>query len=195
MLPTDLMEKVEKNLSHKRYLHSLGVAYTAASLAMAHKLDADQAFLAGLLHDCAKELSVDKTLKYCKEHNIVLSEEYKSCFGVVHGLTGSFMAREKYKICDEQVLSAIRYHVSGKPDMTSLEEMIFIADYIEPSRKFSSEEFDLMRKAAFSNLRLGVYLVSESICSYLLNSGNKVVSEIVETRDFYKEYCRNAGLI
>ena len=187
MLPKELMKKLEKNLSGKRYYHSLGVAYVSASLAMCHHADVDKAFTAGLLHDCSKELSEKETFAYCEKHGIPLSEKERLNPAVLHGLTGYYYASEEYGISDEEILTAIRYHVSGCPKMTLLQMIVFIADYIEPGRKLSGEGYDRIREEAFKNPEKACYLISEAVLNHLTETKAVIVDDIIHTRDYYKE--------
>ena len=130
-----LSGQLSEELDKKRYAHTLGVAYTAVSLAMAHGTDMYNAYLAGLLHDNAKCISSEKKRKLCKKYDIVLNEAEDKNPDLLHAKLGAIRAREKYHVEDRAVLEAIKYHTTGKPAMTELEKIIYIADYIEPNRK------------------------------------------------------------
>lgn len=129
-----LYEKIEKNLKHHRFIHSVGVAGTAASLAMKYGEDVFKAQIAGILHDCAKSYSDDELVKMCKKHEITVSDFEKEHGFLLHAKYGAYLARNKYGIEDEDILNAIKWHTTGREDMSVLEKIIFISDYIEPSR-------------------------------------------------------------
>ena len=121
-------KKLKKYLDKDRYRHTLGVMYTAAALAMAHDHDMEQAQMAGLLHDCAKCIPNKKKLKICKKQNIRISSAEKSSPFLLHAKLGAYIAKEKYQIEDEEILSAIRWHTTGKEAMSELEKIVYIAD-------------------------------------------------------------------
>ena len=101
-----IADKLRHTLKHRRFVHSIGVAYTAASLAMCHDPHlADKSFRAGLLHDCAKFMDTDATIDYCREHDIKLSEYEEATPSLIHAKTGVFIARHEY---DEHVLVRTR---------------------------------------------------------------------------------------
>ena len=126
---------MKKSLDHKRYEHTIGVEYTAAALAMRYEECVKNAQLAGLLHDCAKCMSDTKRLSICKKYNISINEvEHRNPF-LLHAKVGSFLAMEKYHVEDKDVINAILNHTTGRPRMSLLEKIIFVADYIEPGRK------------------------------------------------------------
>ena len=148
---------LKKHLTKDRYQHTLGVAYTAASLAMKHNSDTSnanlvkRAYLAGLLHDCAKCMSDERKLRICDKNGISCSDIELQHPYLLHGKVGAHIARKKFKIKDEDILQAITWHTTGRPNMSLLEKIIFIADYIEPSRK-PVPELDLIRRLAFEDL-------------------------------------------
>ena len=121
-----IRKAMDKELNEKRYEHTLSVAYTAASLAMVHGEDPDDAFLAGMLHDCAKNLSAGKLVEICKKNNLSVSKiEEKNPKALLHAKAGSYLAKKKYGISQENILRAIRYHTTGRPGMSTLEKIIY----------------------------------------------------------------------
>ena len=159
-------KKLKKYLDKDRYRHTLGVMYTAAALAMAHDDDMEQAQMAGLLHDCAKCIPNKKKLKICKKQNIRISSVEKSNPFLLHAKLGAYIAKEKYQIEDEEILSAIRWHTTGKEAMSELEKIVYIADYIEPGRN-KAPRLAWIRKVAFEDLDEGMYYILKDSLSYL----------------------------
>ena len=139
----NLVSSYRKNLEMKldpmRYEHSLSVSYTCMSLAMRYGYDMEKAELAGLLHDCGKRYSDDIILKKCKKHGIAFTPEEEEAPAVLHANYGAWLAEHKYGLQDEEILSAILYHTTGRPAMTTLEKIVYIADYIEPRRHKASD--------------------------------------------------------
>ncbi len=180
-----LQYKIEKVLEKKRYEHTLGVAYTASSLAFVHGEDSNRAIVAGLLHDCAKCLSHKKRLSVCNKNNIPVTETEFSNPVLLHAKVGAFYAKDKYGVDDEEILNAILYHTTGKPDMSTLEKIIYVADYIEPCRKKLPRLSDI-RKMAFIDLDMTIFMILENSLSYL-NKGESVIDKKTEeTYEFYK---------
>lgn len=128
-----MLYKLKKALDSQRYEHTLGVCETARQMAKCFGEDEEQAALAGLLHDCAKCLPLDKMVKAARDEKPdAVMRESKA---LMHSLAGMCMAREHYGVEDEAVLSAIRWHTTGRAGMTKLEKIIYLADMIEPTRK------------------------------------------------------------
>ena len=117
-----------------RYEHTLGVSYTAMALAMRYGQDLDQAELAGLLHDCAKYFNDEEIIKKCRKHGIEVSEAELRAPAVLHAKYGAWLAKNRYGVSDPEILSAIRWHTTGRANMTTLDKIIYVADYIEPRR-------------------------------------------------------------
>lgn len=148
---------LKKHLTKERYQHTLGVAHTAVAMAMRYNPDTSNAeFIkraetAGLLHDCAKCMDNDKKIKICEKNNIPCSDFEISHPYLLHGKVGAYIAKNKFDILDEDILQAITWHTTGRPEMSLLEKIIFIADYIEPSRN-PIPELDVIRQLAFVDI-------------------------------------------
>ena len=127
-----LQKHMKEELSADRFEHTLGVMYTAESLAMRYGADMTKAAVAGLLHDCAKCIPNSQKLKMCKKHDIEITEMEEQNPSLLHAKLGAYMAKKAYGVEDEEILSAIRWHTTGKPDMSLLDIIIYMADYIEP---------------------------------------------------------------
>jgi len=134
------MEEIIKGLlSEKRFLHSIGVANLAKELAKRQGADEDKAYLAGLIHDIAKEKSSEELLEYCKEQNISIDEVEKQNPFLLHAPVGAIVIHD-YGIFDEDIENAVRYHTVGRGGMSILEKIIYFADMIEPSRNYDGVE-------------------------------------------------------
>lgn len=182
---TRIRKSMEKKLDPKRYEHTLGVAYTAASLAMRYGADMNNALVAGLLHDCAKCMTNEKKLSICEKHNIAVTRaEEKNPF-LLHAKVGSFLAMKKYGVTDKDVINAILNHTTGRPDMSLLEKIIWIADYIEPGRK-SAPNLEEIRRMAFIDLDQALLMALEDTLNYLDKGKMEVDSMTQKTYDFYK---------
>lgn len=147
-------EILKKRLSVKRYTHSVGVANTAAKLAGMFNGDIERAYLAGLLHDYAREVPNAELLELAMAHNLSSDAVDLLQPNLLHGPVGAWMLKEQGILDDEAILDAIRWHTTGHPDMTQLARIIYIADYIEPNRDFPG--VDLLRQLTYQDLDLGV---------------------------------------
>ena len=180
-----LRKKVKDVMTKARYEHTLGVEFTAASLAMRYEIDIDKAEIAGLLHDCAKCIDDEDKFDDCKKYKIELTDVEKRNPFLVHSKLGAVYANKLYGIDDEEIISAIRFHTTGKPDMTMLEKIIFIADYIEPGRD-KAPNLQEIRKMSFVDIDEAMYMILKDTLEYL-ESGEGEKDELTkETFLFYK---------
>ena len=181
-----IRKAMEKTLSEKRYEHTLGVAYTAVALAMRYDVSLEDAELAGLLHDCAKETEDDKALVFCEKHHIWMSETEKANPSLLHAKLDSFIAMNTYHIEDQDIINAILNHTTGRPDMSRLEKIIFVADYIEPGRN-KAKNLNEIRKLAFIDLDAALLKILSDTLEYL-NQKEKTIDPMTEkTYQFYLE--------
>ena len=164
---------------------SLGVEYTAAALAMRYGEDLMKAQTAGLLHDCAKCMSNEKRLSICEKHNISVNKiERKNPF-LLHAKVGSYIAMQKFHVHDSDTVNAILNHTTGRPDMSLLEKIIYVADYIEPGRK-QAPNLTEIRKLAFTDIDEALYRILEDTLVYLRTVEGDVDPMTQKTYDFYK---------
>lgn len=180
-----LRKAMAKALEEKRYEHTLGVAYTAAALAMCYGQDVYQAQVAGLLHDCAKNYTNEKRINICKKNGIPMNDaEQKNPF-LLHAKVGSFLAREKYGVKDKEILDAITYHTTGRPCMSTLDKIIYIADYIEPGRR-QAPGLPEVRQLAFTSLDDCLFRILKDTLDYLHASKMEIDMSTQQTYDYYK---------
>ncbi len=177
---------MEKTLDSKRYEHTLGVEYTAAALAMRYGASIKNAQLAGLLHDCAKCMSDDKRLSICEKHNISISEYERRNPSLLHAKVGSFLAMEEYDVTDLDVIHAILNHTTGRPGMTLLEKIVFVADYIEPGRDKAANLSEI-RQLAFVDLDAAMLRILKDTLNYLETTGDEMDPMTRKTYDYYCE--------
>ena len=112
----EIQKRLKKELDKNRYEHTLGVMYTAGSLAMAYGYDYEKAMIAGLLHDCAKCLPTEKKISLCEKNDILISKVERENPGLLHAKAGMVLAEEAYGVKDPQILHAIKVHTTGAPD-------------------------------------------------------------------------------
>ncbi len=178
-------KKLQKKLDKERYEHTIGVMYTASALAMCHNANVEQALLAGLLHDCAKCIPNDKKIKLCRKYRLEVSDVERSNPSLLHAKLGAYLARKKYHVEDYEVLCAIKSHTTGKPAMTLLEKIIYIADYIEPGRG-ELPNMPEVRRLAFHNIDECLYRMLEDTLKYLKNRKLPIDEMTEKTYHYYK---------
>ena len=181
-----IRKSMEKELDAKRYEHTLGVAYTAAALAMCNDVDLIKAETAGLLHDCAKCFSDDKKISVCRKNNMEINSVESRNPYLLHAKAGYCIAKNKFDIEDQDILNAILNHTTGRPGMSTLEKIIYIADYIEPSRK-QAPNLSEVRKLAFQNLNQALLKILTDILSYLESGGGEIDPLTKEPYDYYAD--------
>lgn len=180
-------EKLNNTLDEERYRHTLGVSYTAAAIAMAHGYDVQKARLAGILHDCAKSVPKEERIPMCEEYGIPVSACEKENTGLLHSKLGTVVAKRDYGIEDEEILGSIRWHTTGKPDMSVLEQIIYIADYIEPNRDAEIEIPDDVRKSAYTDLDRCCAMIMKRIVEYLGRSSKTMDDMTVKAFEYYRD--------
>ena len=183
---TDSSKRRSKMRKKGRFEHTVGVMYTAASLAMRYGADVGQAMAAGLLHDCGKFCPAKEQIKLCKKHGISLTESEIEMPALIHAKLGAYLARHEYGAKDKEILSAIVYHTTGRPDMTMLEKIIYIADYIEPNRK-EIPGLSEVRYLAFTDIDQAVCRSAGATTRYLESGGKSVDPMTIKTYNFYKK--------
>ena len=179
-------EYLRNNLNAHRYKHTMGVKYTAQCLAMAFGSDIETAGMAGMLHDIAKYMTEDELLKYCSERDMEISGSEYTSPHLLHAKAGEHMAKHLFGIEDPDILNAVRYHTTGRPDMSLLEKIIFTADYIEPSR-YKAVNLLTIRHAAFHDLDEAVFMILKDTLDYLSKNTDNIDSNTVAAYEFYKK--------
>lgn len=143
-----MKNKLKTFLTQTRYIHSINVSECAKKMAKIYDVDEEKAYIASILHDCAKCLNHEQMAYYLNKYNIELDEYEKDNRALSHAIVGSYIARYEFNIKDNEILNAIKYHTTGKEDMTMLEKVIYMADLIEEDRSFEGvdELRDLVNK-------------------------------------------------
>ena len=179
-----MVARLKGKINDRRLEHSYGVEYTAACLAMVHGADVEKARLAGLLHDCAKGLPTKDKLEKARKHGLPISKYEEKNPDMLHAKLGAFYARYKYDVTDEEILDAICYHTTGRPNMSLLDKIIFVADYIEPNRRMLPE-MEQIRKEAFLDLDQCVIHILKNTLDYLHNTTLEMDYMTQKTYDYY----------
>ncbi len=169
-------------LSDKRFNHSIRVAKQTVILAKRFGADAYKAELAGLLHDCAKGLSIEDALKRADNFGIILDDDTRGSPGTIHGIIGEMLAKSEYNIKDREILDAIRYHTTGRRNMSLLEKIVFIADYTEPCRDFPG--VDDVREILKKDINRAVQRALERNIISLIERNMHIHPDTIEARNY-----------
>ena len=168
-------------LKPKRMPHVLGTEQEAVRLARRYGADETKARIAALLHDCTKKLDLEEQLSLCKRYGITLDALEQKALKLLHSKTGAAIARSVFGVEDD-VCDAIFYHTTGKPDMTLLEKIIYLADYIEPTRDFPGVEE--LRKTVYEDLDRGLLLGLNMTIDEMEEMGSPVHHMTRDARDY-----------
>ena len=177
---------IKKELSEKRYNHSLGVMKKAEELAEIYNIDVNKAKLIGLAHDIGKEMSREEKLQYVKENNIKIDNIEEINVGLLHGKIGADICKKKYGFTKD-MQEAIIYHTTGNENMDILAKVIFVADKIEDSRKYKDEEkmqdLEMVRKIAIEDIDKAVLYLIDSSIEFTLQKKELIHPDSISTRN------------
>lgn len=179
-----IQEKLQDYLDKDRFVHTQGVMYTSAALAMRYGCDVKKAQIAGLLHDCAKSIPNQKKTKICEKNQIPISDAEKKNPFLLHAKVGAYIAKKKYSIQDRDILNAIAFHTTGRPNMSLLEKIVYIADYIEPWR-FKAANLADCRRMAFLDIDKALYVILRDTLAYLETTKDPLDALTKEAFDYY----------
>lgn len=187
METNEIRKQLKKVLDKGRYEHTKGVMYTAASLAMAYEYSIEDAMLAGLLHDCAKCIPNDEKIALCKKNDIAITAiEYESPY-LLHAKLGAFLAETEYGVKNPEILHAIKVHTTGETDMSLLDKIVYIADYIEPGRD-KAPNLSYVRKLAFHDLDACMAQILDDTLKYNRMRGNSIDATTQIAYEYYKHF-------
>lgn len=178
----NIHDKLKAMLSEKRYRHSLGVQKTAVELCRKYDVDAEKASIAGLVHDCAKKFDDEKLIRIYENLGMKMNIVYEKQPQLLHGPVGAYVAEKEFLITDREILHAIQYHTTGCENMSMLDKIIYIADYIEPGRDFPG--VDDIRSAAYRDINEGLLLAFDSTIRYVLQRRQFIDLNTINARNY-----------
>ena len=172
MTNEEILAILKRDLKPGRYQHTLAVAETAKRLSARYGILPERAYLAGVLHDCAKSMTLADMVRLSDEMGVNADEFEKNNDAIMHAPAGAARAEKEFGIRDREILSAIRWHTIGGPGLTALEKLIYVSDYIEPNRR-PFEGLEEARRLAETNLDEAARKCAELSMKYVLESGRK----------------------
>ncbi len=182
-----IIKKLQKALSQRRFIHTRGVAEESVRLARVHGADEKKAYIAGLLHDCAKDIPNKEKTELCKKYGVEIDKVLAEQPDLLHQFLGAELAKNLYGIADKEILDAIRYHTTGRPDMGVLEKIVYLADFFEPSRRFY-EGRDEIKALAYKDLDKAVAFSLKHTIDYNENKKRLIHPLGKSAFEFYKKY-------
>lgn len=174
---------LEKNVSEHRLQHILGVEQMSIQLATYHKVCPEKAAIAGLMHDLAKFFKPTELLKRSQQNGIEIDEICRSHPHLLHADVSAIIAQEQFGVTDPDILTAIRNHTLGSPEMDRLSCILFVADALEPNRG-NTPELTAMRQVAWQDLYKSVHQTCDYSLKYLLNSSSVIHPRTILTRNW-----------
>lgn len=174
--------RLERLLSKERLSHSLGVSSEAVRLAVHYGADVEMAELAGLVHDCVKEFDFGEMIDLCARYGVCLDDVTKEEKKLIHANLGAEYAKKEFGIDDEQIYDAIKYHTTAKADMPLLTKIIYVADYIEPNRKFDG--VDELRRLAYIDLDAAILEGLDFTIKKLMGNRKMLHPETINARNY-----------
>ena len=173
---------LKQNLSEKRFDHTLGVAKTAESLAKRWGEDPSKAFLAGLIHDCAKEIARDKAISLLEGYGYSPSEVERTSAALLHAPLGAFFAEHIFEISDNEILNAVRFHTTGRAGMSIMEKVIYVADFIEPNRCY--DVADEIRAISYDDIDKAVLKGTDASILFTIRRGAAIHPDTILARNY-----------
>lgn len=167
----EIIAKEKANMDKKRFEHCIGVSKTARKLAKLNGYDEDKAALAGFIHDYAKRVPVEEYRKVIKEQGFD-PDLLNWNRAIWHGIVGTYFIKRDLKITDPEILQSVWRHTTADVEMTTLDKIVFVADFIEPGRDFPG--VDEARKVAYNNLDDGVGYELAHTLEFLVKNRNKI---------------------
>ena len=169
----EILIVLKRDLTPHRYLHTIAVAETAERLSKRFGVAPERAYLAGILHDCAKSMTLEDMVRLSDEMGVDADDFERNSDAIMHAPAGAARAEKEFGIRDREILSAVRKHTVGGTGLTQLEKLIYVSDFIEPNRK-PFEGLEDARKLAETNLDEAAQKCAELSMKYVLECGQKV---------------------
>lgn len=185
----ELTDILSIKLSKKRFTHSVNVADMAKKLAEVHGYkDPNEAYTAGLVHDCCKELPTAEQLAMVKKSRRNVCEAELKTPALYHAVAGSYYAETVFDFRNEDFLNAIRYHTTGRAKMSELEEIIYMADLVSVERSF--KDVEKFRKLAFADIKKAILETVKHSINEVMEKGSLIPTQTLEAYNYYTDICK-----
>lgn len=181
----EMKSDILNRIGEKRYNHTIRVRDTAVELAKIYNVDLEKAYVAGMLHDCAKIRDEKELIEVSFDYSLNLTDDMEKAPQIIHSFLGAIISEKKYGIEDEDILNAIRFHTTGRENMSDLEKIVFLADYIEPMRNFSG--VDKARKLACEDLNKAMMYSLNNTILFLCNKDEYIALDTIKARNYILE--------
>ncbi len=185
------IERLQGMLGNKRLEHSLAVSDMAAGLAELYGADRQQAALAGLLHDCARDLPSEELLAMARQNGVPVDDVEEVMPVLLHAPVGALLARRRFGVQDKAVLRAIALHTLGDETMTLLDKIVFVADKVAPGRRFPGVEE--LRQIAQQNLDRALLCCFDAAIILSVRRGELIHPRAVQARNGINIFSRQVG--
>lgn len=169
-------------LSPTRFNHSMGVSQEAVKLAKHYGANVEKAMLAGLVHDCVKEIDFNEMVNMCALYGVELDAVSKEEKKLIHAQLGAAYAKKEFNIDDDEIYDAIKYHTTAKANMPILTKIIYVADYIEPNREFDGVEG--LRRLAYIDLDAAILDGLDYTINQLIGKKRMLHQETINARNY-----------
>ena len=176
-----IKSRLKEAMSEERLEHSINTSEVARKLAVKYNYNEDKAEVAGLLHDCAKDIDYEILNKMVLEYNIKVDKIIQRIPKLLHPLVGAVIAKKEFNIQDLVILNAIKAHSTGATQMTILDKIIYLSDKIEPLRDMAGVEE--VRKMAEKDLDRAMLMALDSGLLYLIGKGLLIHPVSIEARN------------
>lgn len=177
------MKKLQNMVGEWRFQHIMRVVECAKEIAKMVNGDVDKAEIAAFFHDFAKYANGELLWEKCDEYGLVVTHEMNLAPQIIHGYLSAIIARVDYGIEDEDILNAIRYHTTGRANMSLLEKIVFLADYVEPARK--TKGLEAIREAIPIDIDRAVYLTLSNTIKYLESENVYIAKDSMAALEYY----------
>jgi predicted HD superfamily hydrolase involved in NAD metabolism len=177
-----IMKDMEKNLSKKRFAHSIGTMKYAEKLAISYGENTEKVKLAAILHDCAKELNYKETMEYVEKYKISELMDEPNNIKIYHGAIGAVISKNKYGIEDEYILNAITWHTTGKKNMTLLDKIIYVSDLVEEDTR-DYPDIRFYRELSLKDINKTMILAINFVIEKLIEKNQTININTIEARN------------
>lgn len=182
MIEDSVYNKLKKDIGIKRFNHSIRVMNISAKLAKQYNCSVKKAKIAGLLHDCGKIQGEINLLKIANDFDIILDNVMKYNKELIHSVLGARLAQKEYNVYDRDIINAIRFHTTGRENMSILEKIVYIADIIEPGRDF--EGIERIRQLAYEDINESILLAIDSTLKFIIDKNNLLHLDTIRARNY-----------